>query len=62
MYFSYILSDIHNCIFFSYLGFSAGTTVRLRKNSSLFFWMISSAVKPWLPFSTIFCPEDEFLP
>lgn len=47
--------------FQSYMGFSVGTTMRLRKNSSLFFCMISSVVKPWLPFSTSFCAEDEVL-
>lgn len=46
----------------SYLAFSVGPAMRLRKNSSLFFCMISSWVKPWLPFSTIFCPEDDDLP
>lgn len=36
--------------------------MRFLKNSSLFFCMISSWVKPWLPFSTIFCTEDDALP
>lgn len=38
----------------THMGFSAGAHMRLRINSSLFFWMISSWVKPWLPFSTVF--------
>lgn len=46
---------------FSYLGFSVAPPVRLRKNSSLRFCIASSAVKPWFPFSNVFCPEDEVL-
>lgn len=60
-YFKQVLFDIcENTV--SYLVFSVVTTMRLRKNSSLFFCMISSEVKPWLPFSTVFCAEDKVLP
>lgn len=44
-----------------YLGFSEAPGLCLRKNSSLFFCKISSAVRLWLPFSTIFWPEAEAL-
>lgn len=46
----------------SCLAFSVGPPMRFLKNSSLFFSMISSWVKPWLPFSTIFCTDDADLP
>lgn len=57
---SALLAEWNSCSS-SHLGFSAAATMRLRKNSSLFFCMISSAVKPWLPFSTVFGAEGDVL-
>lgn len=54
--FSYVL------YFLSYLGFSAFVALNLRTILSLFFSKTSSVVKPWLPFSTVFCSEEEALP